>query len=508
MAQYNITVQAAVYCYLNNTTPICPRGQHKKFTWYSKGFAYCGTRKNCQCHNEESLVKAQQTNLEKFGETSYAKTAEYHEKAAATNLKKFGVEKASHNPAIRQKAKDTCLARYGTEHPSQLAYIREQAKKTKQERYGDPNFSNIEKRIATLEEKYGVTNASYINVDSGVLAVLHDKSAFEQFIRGKSQQLASKELNVDPNTIRKYAREYNCFDLFLVDSSQWEERVKQLLISLGTRFIQNDRSIISPFELDFYLPELKLAIEVNGNYWHCEDRKGKDYHFLKWQQCQAQGVDLYQFFEDEFIEKWPIIESKIRYLCGKKKSKSVGARLIQIRPVSAQMEREFLERNHIQGFSASRTRSYGAWYNDTLVGVMTCFTRSKYLEITRYATNIDGNYPGLFSKMLAHLVKDLSFVGKIVSFSNNSHSNGNVYRAAGFTQTAVLGPAYWYLSNGYLTRENRQKYMKEKIKKRFGVDIRNKTEKELMEGLGFKRIWDSGKKKWELHIGENNGTPL
>lgn len=38
--------------------------------------------------------------------------------------------------------------------------------------------------------------------------------------------------------------------------------------------------------------------------------------------------------------------------------------------------------------------------------------------------------------------------------------------------------------------------MKSKIAKKFGVDITGKTEWELMQQLGYDRIWDSGKIKW------------
>jgi len=49
-------------------------------------------------------------------------------------------------------------------------------------------------------------------------------------------------------------------------------------------------------------------------------------------------------------------------------------------------------------------------------------------------------------------------------------------------------------------KRKRQKHMKHKIKKRFNVDISNKTEFELMDSLGYKRIWDSGKIRWELQV--------
>ena len=45
--------------------------------------------------------------------------------------------------------------------------------------------------------------------------------------------------------------------------------------------VASDRDVISGFELDLYLPELNLAIEVNGDYWHSTIKKDKKYHQLK-----------------------------------------------------------------------------------------------------------------------------------------------------------------------------------------------------------------------------------
>ena len=58
----------------------------------------------------------------------------------------------------------------------------------------------------------------------------------------------------------------------------------------------------------------------------------------------------------------------------------------------------------------------------------------------------------------------------------------------------------------YLVRENRQKYMKQKIKKMFNLTqeyIDANTEWEMMIELGFDRIWDSGKIKWVKEIKRN-----
>ena len=46
--------------------------------------------------------------------------------------------------------------------------------------------------------------------------------------------------------------------------------------------------MINPYEIDIYLPNLNLAFEFNGVYWHCDLYKNK-----KWLKVSNQ--ELYNF---------------------------------------------------------------------------------------------------------------------------------------------------------------------------------------------------------------------
>lgn len=501
IAEFNLTIPAAVYCVIHNTTPVCEFSNIKKFTWFAKGFAFCGTRDVCACNATKATAKAKHTNLAKFGVESFSQTAEYLEKTKSTNLKKFGVEHASHSSEVRQRAIETCIQRHGTAFPSTLDQFKNKGKLTRFQRHGDENYNNKTKRTKTLIDRYGVSNYSYVNKSQDQLDILLNKSQFCEFITGKSRQLAAQELRVDPNTIDKYVELYECANLLVAtSSSKWETLFANLLTSLSVRYIQNTKQVIPPFELDFYLPELNIAFELNGNYWHSESMgKTRNYHFSKWQKCRELNIPLYQYFEDELIDHWSVIESKVKYLTGNVFT-SIGARHVAlIDNIQYNSEAEFLNKFHIQGESKSRNATMGAYYNDELVGILSWQQRTKYLEITRFATNTSAVYPGLFSKMLRRLITIKNYSGSIVSFSNNSHSNGNLYKTAGFTEVAIIGPAYWY-TRDYRVRENRQQYMKTKIEKKFGVSSNGKTEQTMMKELGYDRIWDSGKIKWELIV--------
>lgn len=61
--------------------------------------------------------------------------------------------------------------------------------------------------------------------------------------------------------------------------------------------IKHNREIISPLELDLYYPEKKIAIEFNGDYWHSEKFKDKDYHYNKFKLCLDHEIILVSIFE-------------------------------------------------------------------------------------------------------------------------------------------------------------------------------------------------------------------
>lgn len=76
----------------------------------------------------------------------------------------------------------------------------------------------------------------------------------------------------------------------------------------GEKIIINDREIISPRELDIYLPNLHLAVEFNGEYWHGDEVllatrgvSGMDHHGSKVKACAEKGVRLLYVWESDWL---------------------------------------------------------------------------------------------------------------------------------------------------------------------------------------------------------------
>ena len=79
-------------------------------------------------------------------------------------------------------------------------------------------------------------------------------------------------------------------------------------------------------EVDFYIPKYKFAIEFDGFYYHSEFSGGKDskYHLDKTKICEDLGITLIHIFEDEWLQKRDIVESKIKHLLGIQENRIVA----------------------------------------------------------------------------------------------------------------------------------------------------------------------------------------
>jgi len=102
--------------------------------------------------------------------------------------------------------------------------------------------------------------------------------------------------------------------------SNAEKEIYNYIKSLYTgKIIENDRSVILNrftnryLELDIWLPELNLAIEYNGLYWHkIKYQKIKDQ--IKLNECKNKGILLFIITDEEWQNNQNEIKNKIKGL--------------------------------------------------------------------------------------------------------------------------------------------------------------------------------------------------
>jgi very-short-patch-repair endonuclease len=64
----------------------------------------------------------------------------------------------------------------------------------------------------------------------------------------------------------------------------------------------NDRKAIAPKELDIFFEDKKIAVEINGIYFHNDVVKDKNYHVEKTVLCERAGIRLFHFWDFEVLD--------------------------------------------------------------------------------------------------------------------------------------------------------------------------------------------------------------
>jgi len=251
----------------------------------------------------------------------------------------------------------------------------------------------------------------------------------------------------------------------------------------------NNKSVISPYELDIVIPSKKIAIEYNGLYWHSEQQgKNQTYHLNKHQLCEEAGYRLIQIWENEWAQKKDIVKSIILSAIGMYERK-IGARQCKVEDIDSITARQFYDNNHIQGFHGGKHK--GLLHKGELVSMMTIDITN---NIQRFVNKINYQVIGAFSKLL----KSFNINDTITTFSDLRYFTGDVYRKNGFMLKYITKPNYYYhRRNEFYSRVSFQKH---KLKDKLEVFDPNLTEYQNMLNNGYDRIWDCGHMKFKKEL--------
>lgn len=251
--------------------------------------------------------------------------------------------------------------------------------------------------------------------------------------------------------------------------------------------IQRDRSVLKMYEkggyeLDFYLPELKLAIEHNGLYWHSENLKGKTYHFDKREACEQNGIKLIMINEDEWLDKKDIVKSIISNAIGV--SESIYARSCEIRVLTG---REYFEKNHLMGYTSAK--QIALVYKDQTVAAMSYKVVKNELHIIRFCNSLNIRVVGGFSKLLNFIQKETN-IKIVVNFVDLRYGSTKAYNNLGFWLEGI--------TNGWKWTDFKNTY--NRLQCRANMDSRRLTQKQHAEELGWVKIYDAGQAKLVKNI--------
>jgi len=305
--------------------------------------------------------------------------------------------------------------------------------------------------------------------------------------------------------------------------SKPELEIIELIESLGLQVVHGDRSVIKPLEIDILVPEAKLAIEFNGNYWHSDKQKPKSYHFDKTKAANEAGYRMIHVWEGDWDARKYQIKRIIINACGKTNEKPLNARDCTVQEIEMKVVNEFLDDNHIQGRVHQAKIRLGLVHKiEGLVAVMT-FGKGTNIRgnarlnaeaasevpwnLTRYAAkhSVRGGASKLFKAAVTSY--ELTFVE---SYSMNDYFTGGMYQQLGFEQTTAYGADYrvYHPKTGMKFKYHWQRRNIPNVLRDIGREdivfnpdksIDPRTEFEIEDLAGAMRLWDSGKTKWTWH---------
>lgn len=442
------------------------------------------------CSQAESVKrKKEATLMANYGVTAPSRSPEIAQKARETMMKEYGVEYPTQSPEIREKAIQTSLERYGVDHPAKSPEVKEKARQTNLRKYNvEWTAQSEEMKLKVLETKTERKRALLRGY--GIDPDGYDLSRIPNI--NPSVEPMSKEMVEILLGIRAFDPVIS--NRFFCQKTEYVLFLREYLDELGVEYVTNKRTIISPKELDIYIPEKRLAIEVNGIYWHSSLYKEKTYHYDKYVMAREIGIRLLQFTDQQIDEKFDIVKSIIRAKLGL--NEKIHARRCKVVKLTGEQAREFHQRNHLDGYVSSAI-NYGLEYNNELVMAISLsksrFNKRYDYELTRMSTKMGNSVTGGFSRLLSHFRRDYS--GKICSYANCDISTGNSYEKVGFKFVRYTGASLKYVDNTGMV--SRHKYQKHKLKEMFD-DYNGEPVNEFLLTKKIYGYWSAGNLLYEL----------
>jgi len=190
---------------------------------------------------------------------------------------------------LYRQLKKNNLEKYGVENVFQLEEVKEKSKQTKLEKYGDENYSNRELSKETIKEKYGSHSNLFQQI---IIPKLQEKYGVDNVfqleeVKEKSKQTLIEKYGVSniskieeiiSNKRKYFYKKYGVINPLLLKQNRPKNRKNKLQIKIEN--ILKDLKIkfepefkIGNYFVDIYIPENKIVLEINGDFWHANPLK-------------------------------------------------------------------------------------------------------------------------------------------------------------------------------------------------------------------------------------------
>lgn len=461
---------------------------------------------------KDRSIKHKKSLLKKYGVLNLISIPGVKDKIIKHNLENRGVEYNFQSKDIFEKSKSTCLLKYGFENAMQNKDIQEKCfkasvklkdyifKSGRTVKYqGDLNFA-LDEILKSYDEddilvefecnsiEYELNNNKhyyrpdiYIKSKNKIIEV----KSFYTFYIDLDKNIAKMKSCINQGYNFEFWIYSHQKDLYIFNFEQ-------------NNFLNNldEYDYIYGDDIIFFYNERKIFKFLKEDDYPKNKLKNLKYNL----SLKNNNIDIIFIFNDLIENKYEVILSRMLNKIGL--SNKIYARNCDIRIIDNKETRNFLINNHIQGFLQSKI-NIGLYYNNELVSIMTFGKRRVALgnkktnenefELLRFCNKINYTVIGGASKLLKYFIKNYN-PKSILTFADKNWSNGNLYEKLNFKFIEETIPNYWYIKNG--KRYHRYNFRKDILVKE-GFD-KNKTEHQIMNERGYKRIYDCGNIKYEI----------
>lgn len=307
-----------------------------------------------------------------------------------TNLARYQVDNVSKLPEVRERRKRTNLKRYQVDNAAKSPEAKANTRKTNQKRYQantpieNPGIkSNIQRtNLKRYESVSPLGNKDVRSKNNPNLAKVYE-----------FQDILERGELLDVNAVVEFVTENYCASQALVHLKEFgikqptnyltEVKLCNLLDSLEIEYIHRAKKAHQVrnannecYELDAYIPELSLGIEINGLAHHSVNiarygnTKTLDYHFEKFKAFHESGILLLSFTDyeqDHFTEDYVNI---------------IKLHLGLLNKEDFRVSKEFLEFNQIS--SIEESLNYGLFDPSRFTGNFEDHQHQRFIEKFEY----------------------------------------------------------------------------------------------------------------------------
>ena len=294
--------------------------------------------------------------------------------------------------------------------------------------------------------------------------------------------------------LQKHSREVN-ESMTHSFSSKAEKEIMDYITTLGFE-CRSDRHILHGRELDIYIPSKNFAIEYNGNVWHTEQfKKGWDYHYKKMMECKEQGVSLIQVCDDEFNEHPGTVLDEIRHLLGCNDTDIAKVGEYTIKEIPREVANCFLYAHHLMGPTHSSV--FLSAQNSSHTICVMAFRRQKengHWILTRAAFANGVVYREIARDMFNWFIEHYQPI-EVWAYADRRwtpNETDNTYTMMGMQFDKATRPDYKYFNRRMKNKRiNRMGFTKKSLVEKYKFD-ENMPLHEMIERLGYTKIWDCG----------------